>query len=69
MSLECDDNGSPLLQLSPPDITVHSFYHLSNLLQLSKDKTMKEIRACLEGDTLSTNLSDVTYYSVIPYFL
>uniref|UniRef100_A0A8C2DDG5 Armadillo repeat containing 4 n=1 Tax=Cyprinus carpio TaxID=7962 RepID=A0A8C2DDG5_CYPCA len=52
VSLECDDNGSPLLQLSPPDITVHSFYHLSNLLQLSKDKTMKEIRACLEGDTL-----------------
>uniref|UniRef100_A0A8C1B6M9 Outer dynein arm docking complex subunit 2 n=1 Tax=Cyprinus carpio carpio TaxID=630221 RepID=A0A8C1B6M9_CYPCA len=52
VSLECDDNRSPLLQLSPPDITVHSFYHLSNLLQLSKDKTMKEIRACLEGDTL-----------------
>ncbi|XP_042591381.1 outer dynein arm-docking complex subunit 2 isoform X1 [Cyprinus carpio] len=50
VSLECDDNRSPLLQLSPPDITVHSFYHLSNLLQLSKDKTMKEIRACLEAN-------------------
>ncbi|XP_043085362.1 outer dynein arm-docking complex subunit 2 [Puntigrus tetrazona] len=48
VSLECDDKGSPLLQLSPPDITVHSFHHLSNLLQLSKDKKMKEIQACLE---------------------
>ncbi len=50
VSLECDDNGSPLLQMSPPDITVHSFHHLSNLLQLSKDKKMNEIQACLEGE-------------------
>ncbi|RXN05799.1 armadillo repeat-containing 4 [Labeo rohita] len=48
VSLECDDKGRPLLQLSPPDITVHSFCHLSNLLQLSKDKKMKEVQACLE---------------------
>ncbi|XP_052468257.1 outer dynein arm-docking complex subunit 2-like [Carassius gibelio] len=48
VSLECDDKGRPLLQLSPPDITVHSFYHLSNLLKLSKDKKMGEVRACLE---------------------
>ncbi|XP_016406425.1 armadillo repeat-containing protein 4 [Sinocyclocheilus rhinocerous] len=48
VSLECDDKGRPLLQLSPPAITVHSFYHLSNLLQLSKDKKIKEVWACLE---------------------
>ncbi|KAK2876473.1 hypothetical protein Q8A67_020569 [Cirrhinus molitorella] len=48
VSLECGDKGHPLLQLSPPDITVHSFYHLSNLLQLGKDKKMKEVWACLE---------------------
>uniref|UniRef100_A0A8C1Y5Z5 Armadillo repeat containing 4 n=1 Tax=Cyprinus carpio TaxID=7962 RepID=A0A8C1Y5Z5_CYPCA len=48
VSLECDDKGRPLLQLSPPAITVHSFYHLSNLLKLSKDKKMKEVWACLE---------------------
>uniref|UniRef100_A0A673FHL3 Armadillo repeat-containing protein 4-like n=1 Tax=Sinocyclocheilus rhinocerous TaxID=307959 RepID=A0A673FHL3_9TELE len=50
VSLECDDKGRPLLQLSPPAITVHSFYHLSNLLQLSKDKKIKEVWACLEGE-------------------
>uniref|UniRef100_A0A8C2BUQ3 Armadillo repeat-containing protein 4-like n=1 Tax=Cyprinus carpio TaxID=7962 RepID=A0A8C2BUQ3_CYPCA len=49
VSLECDDKGRPLLQLSPPAITVHSFYHLSNLLKLSKDKKMKEVWACLEA--------------------
>lgn len=49
MSQGCDDNGHPLLHLTPPDITVYSFYHLSNLLQLSKDKKM-EVQTCLEGE-------------------
>jgi len=50
MSQEFDDKGRPLLHLSPPDITVHSFYHLSNLLLLNKDKQMKEVQTCLEGE-------------------
>ncbi|KAK9965583.1 hypothetical protein ABG768_004666 [Culter alburnus] len=50
MSLGYDDNRRSLLQLSPPDITVYSFYYLSNLLQLSKDKKMKEVQSCLEAN-------------------
>uniref|UniRef100_A0A8C1JQU7 Armadillo repeat containing 4 n=1 Tax=Cyprinus carpio TaxID=7962 RepID=A0A8C1JQU7_CYPCA len=60
VSLECDDKGRPLLQLSPPAITVHSFYHLSNLLKLSKDKKMKEVWACLEGELLC--MHSLLYY-------
>ncbi|XP_005156286.2 outer dynein arm-docking complex subunit 2 isoform X1 [Danio rerio] len=50
MSQEHDDNGRPLLLLNPPDITVHSFYHLSNILQLNKNKNRKEVQACLEAN-------------------
>ncbi|XP_039517375.1 armadillo repeat-containing protein 4 isoform X2 [Pimephales promelas] len=50
MSQEFDDKGRPLLHLSPPDITVHSFYHLSNLLLLNKDKQMKEVQTCLQAN-------------------
>ncbi|XP_051531045.1 outer dynein arm-docking complex subunit 2-like [Myxocyprinus asiaticus] len=50
MSQQSDEDGHPLLQLTPPDITVYTFYHLSNLLQLAEDKKMKEVQACLESN-------------------
>lgn len=49
LSRESDKDGHPLLHLTPPDITVYTFHHLSNLLQLTEDKKMKEVQACLEG--------------------
>ncbi|KAA0725194.1 Armadillo repeat-containing protein 4 [Triplophysa tibetana] len=50
MSQESDKEGRPLLHLTPPDITVYTFHHLSNLLQLSEDKKMKEVQACLAAN-------------------
>ncbi|XP_071753052.1 outer dynein arm-docking complex subunit 2 isoform X1 [Centroberyx gerrardi] len=47
-SQEKDSEGHPLLQLSPPTISVHSFSQLSKLVQLADDKKLKEVRACLE---------------------
>ncbi|XP_056626471.1 outer dynein arm-docking complex subunit 2 isoform X2 [Triplophysa dalaica] len=50
MSQESDKEGRPLLHLTPPDITVYTFQHLSNLLQLTEDKKMKEVQACLDAN-------------------
>ncbi|KAI7796935.1 outer dynein arm-docking complex subunit 2 [Triplophysa rosa] len=50
MSQESDKDGHPLLHLTPPDITVYTFHHLSNLLQLTEDQKMKEVQACLAAN-------------------
>uniref|UniRef100_A0A8C8HWG3 Armadillo repeat-containing protein 4 n=1 Tax=Oncorhynchus tshawytscha TaxID=74940 RepID=A0A8C8HWG3_ONCTS len=48
-SQETDRDGHPMLQLTPPSISVHSFSQLSKIVQLATDKKLKEVRACLEG--------------------
>ncbi|KAM4718263.1 LOW QUALITY PROTEIN: outer dynein arm-docking complex subunit 2-like [Anableps anableps] len=47
-SLEKDSEGQPLLQLSPPSVSVRSFSQLSKLLDLADDKKLQEVQACLE---------------------
>ncbi|XP_066521399.1 outer dynein arm-docking complex subunit 2 isoform X1 [Hoplias malabaricus] len=49
-SRETDEDGSPLLQLTPPDISVCSFGQLSKLLQLANDSKLEEAQACLEAN-------------------
>uniref|UniRef100_A0A8C7JW62 Outer dynein arm docking complex subunit 2 n=1 Tax=Oncorhynchus kisutch TaxID=8019 RepID=A0A8C7JW62_ONCKI len=39
-----------MLQITPPSISVHSFSQLSKIVQLAKDKRLKEVRACLEAN-------------------
>ena len=51
-SLEKDKDGRPLLQLSPPSISVCSFGQLSRIVQLANDKGLKEVRAGLEGKSM-----------------
>uniref|UniRef100_A0AAY5EMU2 Armadillo repeat containing 4 n=1 Tax=Electrophorus electricus TaxID=8005 RepID=A0AAY5EMU2_ELEEL len=48
-SREADGDGHPLLQLTPPDVSVRSFSQLTRLLQLVPDRKLREVRACLEG--------------------
>uniref|UniRef100_A0A673VRX5 Outer dynein arm docking complex subunit 2 n=1 Tax=Salmo trutta TaxID=8032 RepID=A0A673VRX5_SALTR len=49
-SQETDRDGHPMLQLTPPSISVHSFSQLSKIVQLAMDKRLKEVRACLEAN-------------------
>uniref|UniRef100_A0A8B9L3M9 Armadillo repeat containing 4 n=1 Tax=Astyanax mexicanus TaxID=7994 RepID=A0A8B9L3M9_ASTMX len=49
-SRETDGDGRPLLQLTPPVISVRSFSQLSKLLHLNNDSKLKEVRACLEAN-------------------
>uniref|UniRef100_A0A4W5P7J7 Outer dynein arm docking complex subunit 2 n=1 Tax=Hucho hucho TaxID=62062 RepID=A0A4W5P7J7_9TELE len=49
-SHETDKDGHPMLQLTPPSISVHSFSQLSKIVQLATDKRLKEVRACLEAN-------------------
>ncbi|TRZ00635.1 hypothetical protein DNTS_005340 [Danionella cerebrum] len=46
----CNDEGIPLLHLTPPDIKVNTFDQLCNLVQLNKDKKMLEAQSCLEAN-------------------
>ncbi|XP_034027915.1 armadillo repeat-containing protein 4 [Thalassophryne amazonica] len=46
-SLEQNSEGHPLLELSPPTITVHNFSQLSKLIHLTNHKK-KEVQACIE---------------------
>ncbi|XP_010793790.1 armadillo repeat-containing protein 4-like [Notothenia coriiceps] len=47
-SNERDSEGLPLLQLSPPTVSVRSFSQLSKLIHLAEDKKVEEVQACLE---------------------
>ncbi|KAK5898246.1 hypothetical protein CgunFtcFv8_015682 [Champsocephalus gunnari] len=47
-SNERDSEGLPLLQLSPPTVSVRSFSQLSKLVHLAEDKKVEEVQACLE---------------------
>ncbi|KAK1884999.1 Armadillo repeat-containing protein 4 [Dissostichus eleginoides] len=47
-SNERDSEGLPLLQLSPPTVSVRSFNQLSKLVHLAEDKKVEEVQACLE---------------------
>uniref|UniRef100_UPI0037E7FF26 outer dynein arm-docking complex subunit 2 n=1 Tax=Semicossyphus pulcher TaxID=241346 RepID=UPI0037E7FF26 len=47
-SHEKDNEGRPLLQLSPPVVTVRNFSQISKLLHVADDKKLEEVRACLE---------------------
>lgn len=47
-----DSDGRPLLQLCPPAVSVRSFRHLCELLQLAGDKKLGEVRACLKGKNI-----------------
>ncbi|KAK1794213.1 hypothetical protein P4O66_011109, partial [Electrophorus voltai] len=49
-SREADGDGCPLLQLTPPDVSVRSFSQLTRLLQLVPDRKLREVRACLEAN-------------------
>uniref|UniRef100_A0AAY5F0T0 Armadillo repeat containing 4 n=1 Tax=Electrophorus electricus TaxID=8005 RepID=A0AAY5F0T0_ELEEL len=49
-SREADGDGHPLLQLTPPDVSVRSFSQLTRLLQLVPDRKLREVRACLEAN-------------------
>uniref|UniRef100_A0AAY5KWQ2 Outer dynein arm docking complex subunit 2 n=1 Tax=Esox lucius TaxID=8010 RepID=A0AAY5KWQ2_ESOLU len=48
-SQETDIDGHPMLQLTPPSISVRSLSQLSKLVELAQEKRLKEVRACLEG--------------------
>ncbi|XP_041825021.1 outer dynein arm-docking complex subunit 2 isoform X6 [Melanotaenia boesemani] len=50
-SHEKDNEGQPLLQLSPPFVYVRSFSQLSKLLHLAEERKLEEVRACLEENT------------------
>ncbi|XP_062377092.1 outer dynein arm-docking complex subunit 2 [Sardina pilchardus] len=50
VSHEKDGSGRPLLHLSPPLVSVLSFSQLSKLLQVAKERKLKELRACLEAN-------------------
>uniref|UniRef100_A0A4W6G7U3 Outer dynein arm docking complex subunit 2 n=1 Tax=Lates calcarifer TaxID=8187 RepID=A0A4W6G7U3_LATCA len=43
-----ENEGHPLLRLSPPTVYVRSFSQLSKLVHLADDKKLEEVRACLE---------------------
>ncbi|KAJ8395026.1 hypothetical protein AAFF_G00039770 [Aldrovandia affinis] len=49
-SRETGNDGLPLLQLSSSSISVNSFSQLSKIVQLAKNKKLKEVRACLEAN-------------------
>ncbi|XP_053094481.1 outer dynein arm-docking complex subunit 2 [Pangasianodon hypophthalmus] len=49
-SQETDTEGRPLLRMTPSDISVRSFSHLSKLLLLADDRKLKEVQACLEAN-------------------
>ncbi|KAM4688713.1 outer dynein arm-docking complex subunit 2 [Discoglossus pictus] len=49
-SQETDKEGRALLLLSSSTISVYSFSQLSRLLQMAKDKKLKETQACLEAN-------------------
>ncbi|KAL1006740.1 hypothetical protein UPYG_G00076220 [Umbra pygmaea] len=49
-SQETDVNGHPMLQLNPPSISVRNFSQLSEIVQLAKEKKLKEVRDCLEAN-------------------
>ncbi|KAJ8375947.1 hypothetical protein SKAU_G00065270 [Synaphobranchus kaupii] len=49
-SQETGSDGQPLLQLSSSAISVYSFSQLSKIVQLAKNKKLKEVRACLEAN-------------------
>ena len=51
-SLEKDKDGRPLLQLSPPSISVRSFWQLSRIVLLANDKGLQEVTAGLEGKSM-----------------
>lgn len=49
-SQETDNDGRPLLVMTPPDISVRSFSQLSKLMLLmTDDRKLQEVQACLEG--------------------
>ncbi|XP_072507925.1 outer dynein arm-docking complex subunit 2 isoform X2 [Notamacropus eugenii] len=50
LSEENSKDGQPLLILSGKDIQVSSFGQLSRLLELAKDKKLKETQICLEAN-------------------
>ncbi|XP_075068107.1 outer dynein arm-docking complex subunit 2 [Mixophyes fleayi] len=45
-----DQDGNPLLLMSSSTVKVRSFKHLSRILQLARDKKLKETQACLEAN-------------------
>uniref|UniRef100_A0A6Q2YL56 Outer dynein arm docking complex subunit 2 n=1 Tax=Esox lucius TaxID=8010 RepID=A0A6Q2YL56_ESOLU len=49
-SQETDIDGHPMLQLTPPSISVRSLSQLSKLVELAQEKRLKEVRACLEAN-------------------
>ncbi|KAJ8010314.1 hypothetical protein DPEC_G00073750 [Dallia pectoralis] len=49
-SQETDKDGRPILQLTPPSISVRSLGQLSKLVQIAKENRLKEVRACLEAN-------------------
>lgn len=48
-SHEKDNEGNPLLLLSPPIVYVRSFNQLYKLVNLADVKKLEEVRACSEG--------------------
>lgn len=60
-SHEKDSDGRPLLQLCPPAVSVRSFSHLSQLLQLAGDKKLAEVRACLKGKNILIRFNEKTF--------
>ncbi|XP_029955418.1 armadillo repeat-containing protein 4 [Salarias fasciatus] len=65
-SQDRDGDGRPLLQLSPPTVSVLSLSQLAALLQLAGDRSLEELRTCLEENrdlmvrTLGSSLASVT---------
>ncbi|XP_061614319.1 outer dynein arm-docking complex subunit 2 [Phyllopteryx taeniolatus] len=51
-SQEKDQNGCPTLRLSPPNISVHNFNQLSNLVNLANENKLKEVQSCLEENRM-----------------
>ncbi|KAM4705973.1 outer dynein arm-docking complex subunit 2 isoform 2-T2 [Rhinophrynus dorsalis] len=49
-SQDTDTNGNPLLLLSSTTVKICNFTHLAHLLQIARDKKIKEAQACLEAN-------------------
>ncbi|XP_054621369.1 outer dynein arm-docking complex subunit 2 isoform X1 [Dunckerocampus dactyliophorus] len=47
-SQEKDDEGCPLLRLSPPTVCVRNFSQLSKLACVANEKKLQEVQACVE---------------------
>ena len=65
-----DTEGRPMLQLSPPKVTVWNFFFLSELLDLTEDKRA-EIQACLHGKHKNTGsiIYNILSKHILLYFI